>query len=286
MSYLKKILKLKNLSDLSLEGSVRIEGSRELILTLAIKWGGNRRLFAGIKYSKGFENLGEVRQGENKFSLENGEGEDVSVLVGDQYGPVACCSTCGETASLYGYCDRLGEKHAREKTDETACLAQSEAQEEPLEKHEFDLKEMGVTDVLILEDSTLGDDLDAYAKVDENYYERERQSLRERNMKEYFAKIESLLENNEREPLLEELLPSSRFVKIDFDGNGKYYVVGAVYEEERLRYLCYGVPMHAPDLPPKFVGVAQYVDCGETGYLLLYQDAESGLMLTADHFVG
>ncbi len=285
MSYIKKLLNLKNVSDLKLEGSVRLEGFRKLALTIKLKWGGNRRLFAGIKYSKGFENLGEVKSGENCFELETCEGEDFSVLVGDSYGPVACCSTCGEIASLYGYCDRLGDKGNDVKEKDKAAVLAPEPQEEPPEEQKFDLKDMGVTDVLILEDSTLGDDLEPYADVKENYYETERQALRERNMKEYFSKIQSLLENNERELRLEALFPSSRFVKIDFDGNGKYYVVGAVYEEERLKYMCYGVPMYTPNLPEKFVGVAQYVDCGEVGYLLLYQDAESGMMLTADNFI-
>ena len=284
MSYIKKLLNLKNVSDLKFEGSVRLEGFRRLIVTLKLKWSGNRRLFAGIKYSKGFRNLGEVRCGENRFELEDCEGEDFSVLVGDSCGPVACCSTCGEMASLYGYCDRLGDRHDGEEKNETADDP-AEPPEPPPEEVKFDLKEMGVTDVLLYEDSTLGDDLEPYADVKEDYYEKERLSLRERNMKEFFSKIQSLLENNEREPRLEALFPASRFVRIDFDGSGKYYVVGAVYEEERLRYLCYGVPMHSPDLPEKFVGIAQYVDCGETGFLLLYQDAETGAMLTAANFV-
>lgn len=52
--------------------------------------------------------------------------------------------------------------------------------------------------------------------------------------------VERLFANNERYEALERLLPDSRWIKVNYNSTGKYYLVGVIGDP--VRYLCYGVP--------------------------------------------
>ena len=63
---------------------------------------------------------------------------------------------------------------------------------------------------------------------------------------------------------------------------GEYYVVGLMYENGEIKYVCYGIPSIYGDEPPKELkGFAQWLPIDNTksdgfGYWITYQDAETG----------
>lgn len=65
----------------------------------------------------------------------------------------------------------------------------------------------------------------------------------------------------------------SFFVRIDFPKSDKYFVLGVLQKDGRVRYICYGLPADRDGLSDKdFV----YVDNAPTGFWMLFQDADSG----------
>lgn len=84
--------------------------------------------------------------------------------------------------------------------------------------------------------------------------------------------------SGEREKDLENLLPNSKWVKIDYNGTGKYYVIGLIGKE----YLCYGVPAAYTPVPPKELNgycwwfpVKPHEPQGR-GYWIMYQNLTTG----------
>lgn len=94
------------------------------------------------------------------------------------------------------------------------------------------------------------------------------------------SQIEELFAVNERFTLLESLMPDTKWVKIHYDGEGKYYAVGII--GARPDYLCYGVPgSFSPQPPPELDGYCQWLPADptkpeESGFWLMYQDASTG----------
>lgn len=76
---------------------------------------------------------------------------------------------------------------------------------------------------------------------------------------------------------LEELVPGSKWIKVDFENDGKYYIIGLIYENEVLKYIAYGVPGEKDKLPDELNGFSQWLQLNENeGYWIMYQDAETG----------
>lgn len=94
--------------------------------------------------------------------------------------------------------------------------------------------------------------------------------------------IETLFGNFPEEEILKEIIPNSKWAKIDYEEKGEYYVVGLLYENDKIKYVCYGVPSIYSDEPPKDLkGFAQWLPIDSEkekgfGYWLTYQDAETG----------
>lgn len=95
------------------------------------------------------------------------------------------------------------------------------------------------------------------------------------------GQIDSLFENNPTEEYLETLIPNSKWVKVELK-NGDYYVLGLIYQDQQLKYICYGVPGVYQTLPPRQLSgypVWFPLDSNKNegfGYWLSYQDAENG----------
>ncbi len=93
--------------------------------------------------------------------------------------------------------------------------------------------------------------------------------------------IDNLFENNPSEDYLETLIPNSKWVKVDLK-NGDYYVLGLIYENNNLKYICYGVPGVYQKNPPRELSGYPIWFPLETekpegfGYWLSYQDADNG----------
>ncbi len=94
--------------------------------------------------------------------------------------------------------------------------------------------------------------------------------------------VEKLFENNQSEDYLEKLIPNSKWVKVQFEESGDYYVFGLIYADEKLKYVCYGVPGIYQKQPPRELsGYPVWFPLDEErnegfGYWLTYQDANSG----------
>ena len=94
--------------------------------------------------------------------------------------------------------------------------------------------------------------------------------------------IDKLFENNPIEKNLEEMIPSSKWVKVEYEDDGDFYVFGLLYEGDVIKYVCYGVPSIFEEEPPKELsGYPIFLPLDKNnqkgfGYWLTYQDAETG----------
>lgn len=108
----------------------------------------------------------------------------------------------------------------------------------------------------------------------------------EEKVPEFFGKIKNqvdqIFSKNQEEEFLQNAIPQSKWVKVDIDDGRDYYVFGLIYDNDELRYVCYGVPGIFTPLPPKQLSgypVWFPVDKDKKegfGYWLSYQDASTG----------
>ena len=113
----------------------------------------------------------------------------------------------------------------------------------------------------------------------------------EKDIPSFYAKlktqIDRLFENNPEEEYLEKIIPNSKWVKVEYEKEGDYYVIGLVYENEDITYLCYGIPGVYQKNPPKELSgypVWLPLDSDKKegfGYWLAYQNAETGESIKA-----
>ena len=92
----------------------------------------------------------------------------------------------------------------------------------------------------------------------------------------------ALFDKYETDDYLENIIPDSKWVKVDYEENGHYYVVGMIYENSSVKYICYGIPGVYADNPPKELqGYSQWLALDDSnpfdkGYWIMYQNAETG----------
>lgn len=81
-----------------------------------------------------------------------------------------------------------------------------------------------------------------------------------------------------REDVLEKLLPGSRWVRINYDNSGRFYVIGLIGKE----FLCYGVPAeYTPQPPEELKGYCWWLPLTPDkpegkGYWIMYQNLVTG----------
>ncbi len=94
--------------------------------------------------------------------------------------------------------------------------------------------------------------------------------------------ISNLFSTHSEEEFLSQIIPFSKWVKIENDDDDNYYVLGLIYENDQVKYICYGVPGLYTDAPPKELReYAEWLPLDSTkeneyGYWITYQDAETG----------
>ncbi len=94
--------------------------------------------------------------------------------------------------------------------------------------------------------------------------------------------LDELFEKYQHETNLEKLIESSKWVKINHEYDNKYYVVGIIYKDNDIKYICYGVPGNYNTEPPRELrGYSQWLptdvaDPYNKGYWVMYQDADTG----------
>lgn len=94
------------------------------------------------------------------------------------------------------------------------------------------------------------------------------------------TQIEELFKKYPRFTDAEKLMPYTKWVKVDYENNGKYYAVGLVGDKPD--FICYGVPdKYSAVPPPALDGYCQWFPLNQKqpqgdGLWLMYQDAYSG----------
>lgn len=94
--------------------------------------------------------------------------------------------------------------------------------------------------------------------------------------------LDELFERYPREENLENLVENSKWVKVKYEDADRYYVVGLIYLNNDIKYICYGVPGDYYTEPPQQLKsysqwlptnpIAPYTE----GFWVMYQDADTG----------
>lgn len=95
--------------------------------------------------------------------------------------------------------------------------------------------------------------------------------------------IDDLFNKFPSEERLVEIVPNSRWIKVDYDGDGKQYVLGLIYDKDEVKYICYGVPSDKDNAPPSVLeSYSQWLEIDDGGYWVMYQDAKTGENVIVD----
>jgi len=79
--------------------------------------------------------------------------------------------------------------------------------------------------------------------------------------------------------ILSKKIPNSKWVKIDYENNGNAYILGLIYKDDIVEYICYGVPSNFDNLPPnqlKAYSQWMFIDELNEGYWVMFQDSKTG----------
>ncbi len=94
------------------------------------------------------------------------------------------------------------------------------------------------------------------------------------------TQLDELFGSNPKFDVLSSMMPETKWIKVDYDGSGKYYVVGVIGEKPD--YICYGVPAsYTPEPPAELDGYCQWLPLDAEkpegdGFWIMYQDAITG----------
>lgn len=93
--------------------------------------------------------------------------------------------------------------------------------------------------------------------------------------------IQDILAKFPEDKSLQNIIPNSKFVRINYAEN-KFYIVGVVFERKKEKYICYGIPDKYSKTPPKELkGYCQFIplsmfNLSGDGYWMMFQDAVNG----------
>ncbi len=94
--------------------------------------------------------------------------------------------------------------------------------------------------------------------------------------------VQDLFKKHKQDKAMEEIIPDSKFVKVEYGEMGEYYVFGLIYENKDPKYICYGLPGEYEVRPQEQLdGFCQWLPLDikkpkEEGYWVMYQDAVNG----------
>lgn len=153
-------------------------------------------------------------------------------------------------------------------------------QEEEIHNQDDVAQVANISSLFESSDEEINEDID-------NAMNTENEPLNKNNKEHKFysmiaEQLEELFDKYPREDNLEKLVENSRWVKINFEDNDKYYVVGIIYMNNDIKYICYGVPGEFNTEPPRELKeYSQWLPTNTSnpytnGYWVMYQDADSG----------
>ena len=251
------------------------------IISLGIN-DGKKVVKAGLTHSSGmlFTFMSELKQIPEKFSCA------VVNFVGGEPRPILY--GCSE-----GYQDR--EKVVEQVIDSLSLAKNSKQVEEVLDKYDIDYDDKEKKEIEEEIDKEMAKDEKCQKDCDNCEYKKfYMEHTRKMDVKndapvkeqrfydEMKEQIDSLFASNPNEDYLMQLLPNSKWVKVNIDDNGDYYVLGLIYEDDNLKYICYGVPGVFQKFPPRELsGYPIWFPLDEDkpegfGYWLSYQDSNTG----------
>lgn len=95
--------------------------------------------------------------------------------------------------------------------------------------------------------------------------------------------VETLFEKYNPDESLKEIIPNSKWVKVTYDGDENFYVLGLISDKNQvLKYISYGVPSSDSNTPPDDLSdYAQWLpkdvnNIHKEGYWIVFQDAKTG----------
>jgi len=95
--------------------------------------------------------------------------------------------------------------------------------------------------------------------------------------------VDKLFADNPVDEDLQQIIPSSKWVRVDYEDDGDFYVFGLLYDEGgEVKYVCYGVPaVYEEEMPKSLSGYPIWLPLNQDkrdgfGYWLTYQDAVTG----------
>lgn len=125
----------------------------------------------------------------------------------------------------------------------------------------------------------------SFANFKEENDENQSNQVDENNKSEFLNSVEQqineLLNNHDEEKALEEIIPNSKFVKVNSEGEN-FYIFGVIYENNEIRYIVYGLPGEFNVKPDdEYAKFYQWLPLNQDnpqgyGYYLMYQDAING----------
>ena len=130
-------------------------------------------------------------------------------------------------------------------------------------------------------------------KIKENAYKfiQYEKDLRPFKTGEFYSKIKEKLnkifDDFEEFSELKPLLKNSKFVKIHYAEN-KYYYVGAIYENNEIKYVCYAVLGRYNDVSKELFNYLNFIPISSfnqtnNGYFVIFQDAKTGEIIKKDN---
>ena len=125
-----------------------------------------------------------------------------------------------------------------------------------------------------------------YNEVETQTNKEETEKIEKEEEKTFYddikLQIEDLFLKHSKERELEELIPNSKWIRVDYENGTSYYVLGLIYENEEIAYIAYGLPARDNSFPPEDLKeYAQWLPIlnrtpDVSGYWLVYQSAKSG----------
>lgn len=196
---------------------------------------------------------------------------------------------------LQNYNQELTEKEEQYQFDKTNLKNNFEEDcNRCVSKQEQDNKQninlQGRQDINILANDNLEEFVDNVIEFTEEEYNKVDETKKE--SKNFYDRIslqvEKMFKTNPQEKILAEIIPNSKFCKVEFDDKSGYYVFGVIYDNNKPEYLCYGVPSQKDGKPPQeLCDYYQWLpldienDCSD-GFYMMYQDATTGKNISVD----
>lgn len=282
--FIKKNIVLLGVNDEDQKGVLSLERKEDVIF-------GRVRLYnfsvepQGI-ISIGFYNDGQVvKAGLSKKSSMTFEFKVDGDDLGDSFSCAVVNITGGEVKPLL-----FGNSEGRDSSKLADLITEIfdgelkvDAVTDLLDKNEVDYDQQMKAEVERVIDENMPHDC-ATCRYKKCFYENNEKVSEVKNtfFDEIKGQVDNLFEENEKEDFLESIIPNSKWVKVEYEESGDYYILGLIYENDELKYICYGVPGVYQKTPPKELsGYPVWLPLDNNhkesfGYWISYQDAENG----------